>query len=63
MYVLVFWIKEKQYSIVNIEQLCPEKEEGVNTLVAIGRKKSSAKILKKSRKFCDERTFTVLHEI
>ena len=54
MHALVFWIKSKTTSVVNIKDLVPDKEEGEITLARYqsnSRLYYKAKIIRKSGKF------------
>lgn len=53
MKVLVFWISARSSSILDEEELCPNKKEGETTSARYGNKLYKAKILKKSCKFMD----------
>lgn len=48
MYALVFWIKSKNFSVINDEELIPNKEENEETSAKYGKDLYRVKVLKKS---------------
>lgn len=53
MKVLIFWVKTKDTSVIDEQDLCPTKSEGQETKAKYNGKKFDVKILRKSGKLVE----------